>query len=99
MVFYTDRVTVQYREMAFDFVPDSLPGKAASKLVIDALNAAMSDSGITVEQNKEGQFIVSGKLKEGDFSLLLDAQTGNILKLSIPDSELEMEVLNFKILE
>ncbi len=98
LTYYTDKVAVDYKDMHFDFLPDTLPGKAASSLVVSALNSAMSDNGVTVEQ-KEKQLIVKGELDEGSFSLVIDRDNGNILKLSIPASELEMEILNFKILE
>lgn len=98
LTFYTDHVTMSYKDQEFDFMPDSLPGKAASRLVISAINAAMSDQGISVEQT-EDQLIIKGSIEEGDFLLTIDAKNGNILKLSIPQSELELEILNFKILE
>ncbi len=98
LTYYTDKVAVDYKEMHFDFLPDTLPGKAASSLVVSALNSAMNDTGVTVEQ-KEKQLIVEGELDAGSFSLVVDRENGNILKLSIPASELEMEILNFKILE
>ena len=98
MTYYTDKVAVDYKDMNFDFLPDTLPGKAASNLVISALNAAMNDNGIAMEQ-KGKQLVVNGEMEEGSFSLVLDRENGNILKLSIPSSELEMEILTFKILE
>lgn len=98
LTYYTDKVAVDYKDMHFDFLPDTLPGKAASSLVVSALNSAMNDTGVSVEQ-KEEQLIVKGEMDEGSFSLVIDRNNGNILKLSIPASELEMEILNFKILE
>ena len=98
MTFFTDRVTFSYKDLSFDFVPDSVPGKAASKLVVDAVNAALADEGVKVER-QEGRLLVSGQLDGGEFLLTVDAESGNILKLSIPESELELEILNFKILE
>lgn len=98
MTFYPDKVAFQFRDMTFDFVPDSLPGQAAAELVLAALNAALAEEGITIEQ-KDGQLLVTGKIDEGAFTLVLDAKSGNILKLTIPEKELELEVLNFKFLE
>jgi len=98
MTFYPDKVALQYKEMSFDFAPDSLPGQAAAKMVLSALNAALADEGITVEQ-QDKKLLVSGTIDEGAFSLVIDAENGNILKLVIPEKELELEVLNFKILE
>ena len=42
---------------------------------------------------------MTGKIEEGDFSLVVDGENGNILKLSIPQNDFEVEILNFKILE
>ncbi|MEM1483402.1 hypothetical protein V6615_00830 [Oscillospiraceae bacterium PP1C4] len=98
LTFYPEKVGIEYKDMKFDFVPDSLPGKAASKLVLSALNTAMNDDGVSIEQNGS-QLIINGKIDAGDFSLVIDAASGNILKLTIPNSDLEMEILNFKILE
>lgn len=98
MTYYTDKIAIEYKDMKFDFMPDSLPGKAASNLVISALNAAMNENGIEIEK-QDKQLVVTGEMEEGSFSLVIDKENGNILKLSIPSSELEMEILNFKILE
>lgn len=46
MTFFTDKVTVQYGDLSFDFTPDSVPGKAASKMILSALNAALNDQGV-----------------------------------------------------
>ncbi|MCR2024263.1 hypothetical protein [Anaerotruncus colihominis] len=98
MTFYTDHVALSYKDLSFDFTPDSVPGKAASKMVLTALNAALNDDGISVRE-EEGRLIVDGTIDAGDFSLIIDAENGNILKLSIPENNLELEVLNFKFLE
>lgn len=98
MTFYNDRVTLQYKDMSFDFVPDSVPGQAASKMVLSALNTALNDKGVSVRQ-EDNRLVIDGRIDAGTFSLVVDAENGNILKLSIPESELELEVLNFKILD
>ena len=90
MTFFTDKVTVQYGDLSFDFTPDSVPGKA--------LNAALNDQGVRFEE-QDGKLVVTGKIEEGDFSLVVDGENGNILKLSIPQNDFEVEILNFKILE
>ncbi len=98
MTFYTDRVKLSYQELEFDFVPDSLPGNAAAQLILTALNNALKDEGVSVKQEGEA-LVVSGSTDEGEFYLLIDRENGNILRLSIPEKELTMEVLNFKFLE
>ena len=98
MTFFTDKVTVQYGDLSFDFTPDSVPGKAASKMILSALNAALNDQGVRFEE-QDGKLVVTGKIEEGDFSLVVDGENGNILKLSIPQNDFEVEILNFKILE
>ncbi len=67
-------------------------------MVLTALNAALNDDGISVRE-EEGRLIVDGTIDAGDFSLIIDAENGNILKLSMPENDLELEVLNFKFLE
>lgn len=98
MTFYTDKVTVQYGDLSFDFTPDSVPGKAASKMILSALNTALNDQGVRFEE-QDGKLLVTGTIEEGDFSLVIDGENGNILKLSIPQNDFEVEILNFKILE
>lgn len=98
LVFYTDKVAVRYKELAFDFDPESMPGQALGNLVISSINTALEDEGVQIRQ-ENSQLIVSGQIAEGDFYLVVDSTNGNILKLAIPDSDLEMEILNFKILE
>ena len=68
MTFFTDKVTVQYGDLSFDFTPDSVPGKAASKMILSALNAALNDQGVRFEE-QDGKLVVTGKIEEGDFSL------------------------------
>ena len=67
-------------------------------MVLTTLNAALNDDGISVRE-EEGRLIVDGTIDAGDFSLIIDAENGNILKLSMPENDLELEVLNFKFLE
>ncbi|WP_308754327.1 hypothetical protein [uncultured Anaerotruncus sp.] len=98
MTFFTDKVTVQYGDLSFDFTPDSVPGKAASKMILSALNAALNDQGVRFEE-REGKLVVTGAIEEGEFSLVIDGENGNILKLSIPQNDFEAEILNFRILE
>lgn len=91
-------MTLSYGEMKFDFEPDSVPGQAASKLILSALNAALNDQGMNIRQEGEGVRF-EGSMEQGTFSLLLDRESGNLLQLSLPEHDLEMEVLNFSILQ
>lgn len=67
-------------------------------MILSALNAALNDQGVRFEE-QDGKLVVTGKIEEGDFSLVVDGENGNILKLSIPQNDFEVEILNFKILE
>ncbi|MBC8584971.1 hypothetical protein [Youxingia wuxianensis] len=98
LTFFTDRVDMKYKEMDFTFDPDGIPGKAAAKLILSAFNTAMEEEGMSIEQT-DTQVILHGQMEEGEFQLVLSRETGNILKLVIPESQLEMEIINFKILE
>lgn len=98
LIFYPDRTKLSYQDLSFEIAPDNLPGKAAAKMFLSAVSAALDKEGIRLEQ-REDKLCLRGQIDEGAFELTLDGKTGNILKLSIPQSELEMELLNFKILE
>ncbi len=98
MTFFTDRTKLEYEGKSFEFSAGSLPSKAAAQLVISALNAVTQDQGITVRQ-QDDKLVIQGELADGSFSLEADGKSGNLLTLSIPERELELEILDFHILE
>ena len=96
MHFDAESVTVAYEGLSFAFLPDGFPGQAAIKQVLDSFSAAL-DGETECEKTDQGM-LVKGSLAGESFALLLDRQTGKILKLEIPESGLELKPLNFEFL-
>ena len=96
-VFRRDSVDLSYKGLGFRFDPDSLPGGAVAGLTVSAINRAMSDDGLTLDY-ADGKLGITGIMDSGEFHLLLDQQSGNLLKLSIPAEELEIAFVNFHFL-
>lgn len=97
-VFNEDSVDVSYKGLSFQFDPQSLPGGALAKIMTSSINKAMKDDGITVSADETG-IDLTGVLDVGEFTLRLDGQNGNLLKLSVPSEDLEIEFLNFRFLD
>lgn len=97
-VFREGVVDMAYKGLAFTFDPQSLPGGAAAKIAVAGINRAMKDDGITVDYT-EGILSLSGIMESGEFSLRLDPESGNLMKLSVPAEELEIEFINFTFLD
>lgn len=95
--FLQEKVQVAYKGLSFDFNPDSMPGKAVAKMVVSAIDAATKEEGVRVSLEND-VLTMTGTIESGEFILKLDPKQGNILKLSIPQSELEIEFLNFKFM-
>lgn len=97
-VFRQDSVDLSYKGLSFSFNPDSMPGGAVAKLAVSAINKAMKDEGLNVALDGSA-LEVTGMLENGEFSLKLDGKTGNLLKLSVPAEELEIEFVNFQFFD
>lgn len=97
-IFRQDGVDMSYKGLSFSFEPDSLPGGAVARLAVSAINKAMNDDGLSV--GIDGSALeVRGIMESGDFILRMDKETGNLIKLSVPGEELEIEFVNFRFLD
>lgn len=97
-VFQGETVELGYKGVSFTFDPATLPGGAVAGMTVSAINKAMKDDGISVDYTA-GVLTLNGVMESGEFSLRLDAENGNLLKLSVPAEELEIEFVNFTFLE
>lgn len=97
-VFKSDKVDLNYKGLSFTYSPESIPGGAIAKLATSAINRAMKDDGLSVVQ-EDGALRINGVMESGSFSLTLDKKTGNLMKLSVPEEELEIEFENFTFLD
>lgn len=95
--FHENGVDMAYRGLMFTFDPDSVPGTAAASMAVRAINAVMRDQG--VELRSDGSFIeLQGTMDSGEFLLRVDAESGNLLKLSVPDEDFEIVFGGFTFL-
>lgn len=79
-------VDFRYAGLERRFTRGSLPADSVAELLLDALNRA-AETGVPV----------SGQYEGADVTLTMDK--GNILKLSIPGKDLELEVHSFRNLD
>lgn len=96
--FTSESVEVSYKGLGFAFDPTALPGASVAKTAVSAINTALRDDGLKLEQ-LEGTLSVAGTSDSGAFTLLLEPDSGRLLKLSVPQQELEIEFENFAFLE
>jgi hypothetical protein len=97
-VFREGVVDLGYKGVSFTFDPESLPGGALAKIAVAGVNTAMKDDGVTVDYT-EGVLSLSGLLESGEFTLRLDPENGNLMKLLVPAEDLEIEFVNFTFLD
>ena len=97
-IFYEDAVDLAYKGLSFSFNPGSVPGGAAAKIAVELINRSMRDDGVSVDYSA-GILTLSGIMESGEFSLRLDRENGNLLTLSVPAEDLEIEFINFRFLD
>jgi hypothetical protein len=97
-VFHGDTVDLSYKGLSFSFDPQSLPGGAVAQIAVSSINRAMKDDGITMDYSA-GALTLSGIMESGEFTLRLDKENGNLIKLWVPSEELEIEFANFTFLQ
>ena len=97
-IFWSDRVELNYKAMSFTFDPNSVPGGAVARIAVGAINAALSGKGLAV-QYEDSALTLSGTLDSGDFILRVDQNDQSLLRLSIPEQQLDIEFINFTFLD
>lgn len=88
------RIEVEMYGMSFNLNPDNLPVSGLAKGVLDVLDTvAKSDEPPRLTEN--GAVLV-GKSQNGDFTLISDPDTGELVSLSVPDIPLEITFSSFQ---
>ena len=97
VTFGADAVEVAYEGLAEKFSVQALPGGAAAQVMTVALARALSDPEAALR--RDGALLVlDSKTERGDFSLYLDEETGQPLKLLFPAEELTIDFVRFTFL-
>ncbi len=89
-----ERIGVAFKGMSVDVADDSLTAKFMANLILKSINAASEESGVTVTQQDDG-LLIKGKQDSGEFEILLDRNNGSILKVNLPELDLECSFSDF----
>ena len=97
-VYSEGNVDLSYKGMSFSFDPDSLPGRAIANIAIAGINKAMEADGFSLDYTGNA-LVLTGVMESGEFTMRLDKESGNLIKLSVPAEDLEIEFVNFSFLD
>lgn len=93
--FDPQKVEMTLDDLRFTYTSGSFPAQATSRQILSAIFAAANAEQPDISRGQEG-LTLAGLDGGVAYQILFDETSGNILKLSIPDEELEMQTLNFK---
>lgn len=96
-LFEKDSMTVDYKGMKVTMDPAELPNSAIAKLLVSAIDQAAQKDGVSVEF-EDTALVISGETADSTFFLRIDATDANVMTLSIPAEELEVEFVNFSFI-
>lgn len=92
--FLDGETTASYKGLSFSVPKDAVPVKALIASLIEVFDEALkSDSIKGVAEN--GKITVSGSLSQGDYSIVFDESSGNLLSFEMPGSGLKMVFSDF----
>lgn len=88
-----DSVSLKLFGLSFDVNPENIPQTALARSILNVLDAAVGMHG-EGEETKEG-LVTKGTASIGEFEILSDSKTGNLLKLRIPSAGLTASFSDF----
>ncbi|MBQ7131550.1 MAG: hypothetical protein IJO29_03175 [Oscillospiraceae bacterium] len=92
--FSDGEVTASYKGLSFSVPKDAVPVKALISSLIEVFDESLkSDSLQGVAE--DGRITVSGSLSQGDYSIVFDEKSGNLLSFEMPGSGLKMVFSDF----
>ena len=90
-------VSMTYQNMKLEMTADEFFSSSAVKMAIASINRVSSGYGFNIAMENQ-QLTVTGTGENGEFSLLLDPDSTNLLSIAIPSADFQMEFENFKFL-
>lgn len=87
-------ISVNMYGLSFGVDPEAIPETALGKSILDALDSVPADGDRTVTD--EG-VLTKGTAAGGEFTFISDAETGNLLSLTIPSVNLTATFSNFQV--
>ncbi len=90
-----DTITLKLHGISFGVDPAAIPQSALGQCILGVLDGALgTHDGSTVTD--EG-LVTKGSSASGEFEIVSDPETGNLLKLRMPSAGLTATFLNFKL--
>ena len=86
LLFDPDQITIEYRDLIGSYQPDAIPQAAVGKLLVEAVIQFCQGEDIEVSFNGA---MLEAKGKGDAFILTMDANTGYLSVLSIPNKDFE----------
>ena len=90
-----ETISVKYAGLSFGVDPTAVPESALGKGLLDALDAGFRSGGEGRMTDKS--LSVTGQSVNGQFEMLSDPQTGQLLSLKIPELKVAAAFSNFQI--
>ena len=91
-----EKITLKLHGLSFDVNPDLIPQSALGKTLLGILDAAIGnhDAGEVTDNG----LLTKGSAVSGEFEILSDPETGRLLTISMPSSDLVAEFSNFSVI-
>lgn len=92
-----ETVTLKLHGLSFDVNPELIPQSALAKSLLSVLDAAIGDRE-GGEISKDG-LLTKGSTLSGEFEILSDPETGRLLTIRMPSTDLTAEFSNFVLVQ
>jgi hypothetical protein len=99
IVFQKDDAKINYKGLSFTFDRESMPPGAAANVAVTAIGAAMTGESLEIFRKDDNHIEIAGMTENGEFKLVAERKTGELIKLSVPAQELEIAFNNFRFLD
>ncbi|MBC8570088.1 hypothetical protein [Zongyangia hominis] len=93
-----EKLGIGYKGFHVDLDPNSAVGGAAVKMLVKAIQTAAEKNGVDIAVEKDAVQITSTQ-QSFQFTMRLDAKSGNILNIQVPGEELDISFENFTFLQ
>lgn len=93
MSFDGDNVTANYKGLDFSIPKSALPVKSILCNLIDIIDETASQEKIEAEDKKD-YLVIEGKAEQGDYTIQLDKNTGNLVSFEMPGLDLKINFSN-----
>lgn len=76
---------ISYNELLCETQSSYLPSNSFAEAIVNALNTASKEGGVTYTKSEDGCAVFSGSCSSGDFLLYADEKSGYITKIDFPE--------------